>query len=169
RPAHAGSPPSISNQDTLPPTPQIDLEPVLADLDQPLYVTGAGDGSHRLFIVERQGRIKVLLPEAAAPTTFLDITDRVGSGGERGLLGLAFHPQYSANGRFFVAYSNATDGATIIAEYHVSQADAGVAATDERQILVIPQPTDIHHSGMLAFGADHLLYISTGDGGEYLD
>jgi len=168
RPAHAGSSLSIINQDTTPPTPQIDLELVQAGLDQPLYITGAGDGSHRLFIVERTGRIKVLLPGASVPTLFLDITDRVGSGGERGMLGLAFHPQYKENGRFFIAYSSSTDGATVVAEYHVSPADANVAATAEQQILVIPQPSDIHHSGMLAFGPDHFLYISSGDG-EYLD
>src|SRR5689334_23574234 len=85
RPAHAGASSSTVNQDPAPPTSQIDLEPVLAGLDQPLFVTGAGDGSHRLFIVERPGRIKVLLPNATVPTLFLDITDRVGSGGERGM------------------------------------------------------------------------------------
>ncbi len=167
-PARAGSSPLITRQDT-PPTPQIELEPVLTDLDQPLFVTGAGDGSHRLFVVERPGRIKVLSPGANAPTLFLDITERVGAGGERGMLGLAFHPQYQENGRFFLAYSSVADGATIIAEYHVSQTDANVADTDEQQLLVIPQPTDIHHSGMLAFGSDGFLYISVGDGGEFLD
>jgi glucose/arabinose dehydrogenase len=168
-PTRAGSSLSIIHRDTLPAIPQIDLELVLTDLDQPLYVTGAGDGSNRLFIVERPGRIKVLSPGANAPTVFLDITERVGAGGERGILGLAFHPQYSQNGRFFLAYSNITDGATVIAEYHVSQADLNVAESEEQQLLVIPQPTDIHHSGMLAFGADGFLYISVGDGGEFLD
>jgi glucose/arabinose dehydrogenase len=165
RPARAGSSSPIVNQDT-PPTPQVDLELVLADLDQPLFVTGAGDGGGRLFVVERPGRIKVLRPEATVPTTFLDITDRVGAGGERGMLGLAFHPQYRENGRFFVAYSSVTDGATVVAEYHVSQADADVAEPDERRVLTIPQLSEIHHSGMLAFGADHLLYISVGDSNQ---
>ena len=168
-PARAGSSLPIIGQATTSATPPIDLQPVLTDLDQPLFVTGAGDGSNRLFVVERPGRIKVLSPGTSTPTVFLDITERVGSGGERGMLGLAFHPQYSQNGRFFLAYSSITDGATVIAEYHVSQDDANVAAADEQQLLVIPQPTDIHHSGMLAFGPDGFLYISVGDGGEFLD
>src|SRR5262245_55539629 len=84
----------------------IRLEPVLTrGLTAPLLVTHAHDGSNRLFIVEQGGRIRVLQPGANAPTLFLDISDRLVSGGERGLLGLAFHPDYPANGRFYVNYT----------------------------------------------------------------
>src|SRR5207247_5753279 len=100
--------------------PSIQLEPVLtSNLSSPLYVTHAHDGSNRLFIVEQPGRIKVLQPGATSATTFLDITSVVLSGGERGLLGLAFHSQFPTNGRFFVDYTRRQDGATVVAEYSI--------------------------------------------------
>ena len=154
---HAGRSAAVS-------VPPIQLEPVLSGLDSPIYVTGARDGSRRLFILERQGRAKVLLPGSAVPSLFLDISDRVGSAGERGMLGLAFHPLFRDNGRFFVSYSRLSDGATSISEFHVSDADRNVAQGDETPLLVIPQPSEIHHAGMLEFGPDGDLYISTGDG-----
>jgi glucose/arabinose dehydrogenase len=92
------------------------LVPVVGGLASPVFVTTAGDGSHRLFIVERGGAIKVLAPGSAAPTVFLDIADRVLSGGEQGLLGLAFHPRFASNQGFFVNYTRRPDGATVIAE-----------------------------------------------------
>src|SRR5262245_36475956 len=105
------------------------LEPVLTGLMNPLYVTNAHDGSNRLFIVEQDGRIKVVQPGATTPTIFLDITSRVLAGGERGLLGLTFHPQFARNQRFFVNYTRKPDGATVIAEYHVSADSRDVADT----------------------------------------
>jgi glucose/arabinose dehydrogenase len=156
--------PSIINQDPVSPPPQVILERILTDLDQPLFVTGAGDGSNRLFIVERPGRIKVLSSSDSSPSLFLDITGEVITGGEQGLLGLAFHPQYKDNRRFFISYSRQPDGATVIAEYQVSESDSNLIEKDEHQLLIIPQPSDIHHGGMIAFGPDGFLYISTGDG-----
>jgi glucose/arabinose dehydrogenase len=91
-------------------TAQIQLSPIATGLSSPVFVGNAGDGSGRLFIVEQSGIIKVLLP-GGAPTVFLDIRSRVLSGGERGLLGLAFHPLYSTNGRLFVFYTQNPDGA----------------------------------------------------------
>jgi glucose/arabinose dehydrogenase len=149
--------------------PRIVLRPVLTGLADPLYVTHARDGGSRLFVVEQAGRIKVLSPGAAAPTVFLDITSRVLTGGERGLLGLAFHPRYATNGRLFVNYTRRPDGATVIAEYRVSAADPGVAEIDERPILVIPQPFSNHNGGMVEFGPDGFLYIGMGDGGGAFD
>ncbi|MFL6216928.1 MAG: PQQ-dependent sugar dehydrogenase [Blastocatellia bacterium] len=146
----------------------IPLVPVLTGLSSPVYVTNAHDGSNRLFIVEQPGRIKVLQPNASAPTVFLDITSRVQSGGEQGLLGLAFHPQFSTNGRFFVDYTRRPDGATVIAEYAVS-ANANVALMTERTLLVIPQPFANHNGGMIEFGPDDYLYIGMGDGGSAND
>jgi glucose/arabinose dehydrogenase len=146
----------------------LELVPVLAGLSNPLYVTHARDGSGRLFVVEQGGRIKVLQPGAAAPTVFLDITDRVLAGGERGLLGLAFHPQYPANGRFFVNYTRTPDGATVIAEYRRS-ADPNLAARAETVLLTIAQPFANHNGGMIEFGPDGFLYIASGDGGSAND
>src|SRR5581483_7848112 len=132
----------------------------------PVFVTHAGDGSYRLFIVEQGGKIKVLQPGAAATTDFLDITTRVLSGGERGLLGLAFHPFYKTNGRFFVYYTRAGDGAIQIAEYHVSASNPNLADTTEQIILTIPHPTNANHNGgTVVFGPDGMLYAGPGDGG----
>lgn len=144
----------------------IDLEPLLSGLTSPVYLTNAGDNSNRLFIVEQPGRIKVLQPGTDAPTIFLNITTRVLSGGERGLLGLAFHPQFALNRRFFVNYTRQPDGATVIAEYRASANDPNVADTAEKVILVIAQPFANHNGGMIEFGPDGFLYIGMGDGGS---
>jgi hypothetical protein len=143
----------------------LQLMPVVASgLSSPLFVGHAGDGSDRLFIVERGGVIKVLQPGSSSPTTFLDIKTRVVAGGEQGLLGLAFHPLYASNGRFFVFYTRA-DGEIVIAEYGVS-ADPNVASTTETIVLTIPHPGNTNHNGgMLAFGPDQYLYVGVGDGG----
>lgn len=154
----------FANQDPVLPSTQIELVPVLANLDQPLHVTSASDGSNRLFVVERPGRIKVLLPGAGSPVPFLDITEMVSAEGERGLLGLAFHPNHKQNRRFFICYSRVPDGATVIAEYLVSASNPNTVKMKEHTVLVIPQPSEIHHGGMLQFGPDDFLYISTGDG-----
>lgn len=142
------------------------LEPVLAGLSSPVLVTHAADGSGRLFVVEQPGRILVLPPGGSVPTVFLDIRTRISSGGERGLLGLAFHPGYETNRRFFVNYTRVTDGATVIAEYHASAANPDVADTTEITILSIAQPFANHNGGMIAFGPDGNLYIGMGDGGS---
>jgi glucose/arabinose dehydrogenase len=132
----------------------IQLQPVLTGLSSPLYVTHARDGSNRLFIVEQGGRILVLPPGANAPSAFLDITTRVLSGGERGLLGLAFHPAYATNRRFFVNYTRQPDGATVIAEYRASASDPHVADTTETILLTIAQPFANHNGGMIEFSRD---------------
>ena len=144
----------------------VQLQSVVGGLSSPVYLTNADDGSNRLFIVEQPGRIKVLQPEATVPTVFLDITARVLFGGEQGLLGLAFHPQFSANRRFFVNYTRQTDGATVIAEYHASASDPDIADTAETPLLTIAQPFSNHNGGMIAFGPDGYLYIGMGDGGS---
>ncbi|NUZ04235.1 PQQ-dependent sugar dehydrogenase [Piscinibacter koreensis] len=144
------------------------LVPVLQGLASPVLVTNARDGSNRLFVVELGGRIRVMAPGASATTLFLDIAGKVVAGGEQGLLGLAFHPQFASNGRFFVNYTRAGDGATVIAEYRVGADPAATAAT-EQVILTIAQPFSNHNGGMIAFGPDGLLYIATGDGGSAND
>lgn len=135
---------------------------VVSGLDRPLYVTNAGDGSNRLFIVEQPGRIKVLQPGATAPTLFLDISQKVATVVEQGLLCLVFYPQLEPNRRFFISYTRQSDGALVIAQYRVSN-DPNVADPTETAILIIPQLTIEHHAGMLAFGPDGYLYISAGD------
>jgi len=143
----------------------IELDLVASGLTNPLYLTHARDGSGRLFVVEQGGVIRVFAPGAATSTVFLDISDRVLAGGEQGLLGLTFHPQYPANGRFFVDYTRKPDGATVIAEYGRST-DPGIASRTERVLLVIAQPFANHNGGMVEFGPDGLLYIGMGDGGS---
>lgn len=146
--------------------PAIELVPVVSGLASSVYVTHSRDRSGRLFIVEQEGIIKILQPGSSLPTVFLNITSRVLSGGERGLLGLAFHPRYGSNGRFFVNYTRQTDGATVIAEYRVSPTDRNVASASEIVHLNIAQPFANHNGGMLEFGPDGFLYIATGDGGS---
>ena len=155
--------------DIAPATTGIVLEPVVGNLASPVLVTHAGDGSGRLFIVEQAGAIKVLQDGAATPSVFLNISDRVLSGGERGLLGLAFHPQFQTNGRFFVDYTRRSDGATVVGEYHLSAADPNVADRTEIVILTVGQPFSNHNGGMIEFGPDGYLYIALGDGGSSND
>ena len=97
---------------------------VSSGLASPTFVTNAGDGSNRLFILEQAGIIRVLQPGSSSPTLFLDIHTKVVAGGEQGLLGLAFHPLYSTNGRFFVYYTRTGDGTLVIAEYPCRAATA---------------------------------------------
>jgi hypothetical protein len=151
------------------PAAAVQLTPVLASgLTNPVFVTHAHDGSNRLFIVEKAGIIKVLQPGSSTPTVFLDIHTKVVDGSppnEQGLLGLAFHPLYPANPRFFVFYTRVGDGALLIAEYQVS-GDPNVASTTEKPILPIPHPGHSNHNGgMLAFSPEGYLLIGTGDGG----
>jgi glucose/arabinose dehydrogenase len=161
--ASAGAPGGRTSRQAL---VSVQLEPVLGNLTSPLYVTHARDGSNRLFVVEQPGRIKVLQTQTSTATVFLDITAKVLAGGEQGLLGLAFHPDYAFNRRFFVNYTRQPDGATVIAEYHASLANPDVSDVTETVLLVIPQPFANHNGGMVEFGPDGFLYIGMGDGGS---
>ena len=119
----------------------VQLSPVVSSgLASPTFVTNAGDGSNRLFILEQAGTIRVLQPGSSTPTLFLDIHTKVVAGGEQGLLGLAFHPLYSTNGRFFIYYTRTGDGTLVIAEYHVSSGNRDIADTTEKVLLTIPHP-----------------------------
>lgn len=127
-------------------------------------ITNAGDD--RLFVLEQVGRIRIIQAGGTVnPTPFLDIIDKVGSGGERGLLGLAFHPMYAQNGYFFVNYTNKA-GNTVVARYQVEAGDPDSADPDSETILLtIDQPMGNHNGGDLSFGPDGYLYIAMGDGG----
>lgn len=131
----------------------------------PLGLKNAGD--ERLFVVEQGGTIKIVDLNGVVNTTpFLDIESIVNAGGERGLLGLAFHPEYQTNGRFFVHYSN-NSGDTQISEFAVSSSNPDIAnPNSEVMILTVPQPFSNHNGGTIAFGPqDGYLYIGLGDGG----
>ncbi|HXH85228.1 MAG TPA: PQQ-dependent sugar dehydrogenase, partial [Nitrospira sp.] len=142
------------------------LIPVVSKgLQSPLFLTHAGDGTGQLFIVEQPGTIRIIDQGVLQETPFLDISNRVLSGGERGLLGLAFHPNHRKNGRFFVNYTRREDGATVLAEYR-RQGLGLQASAEERTLMVVPQPYANHNGGMVVFGPDGYLYIGLGDGGS---
>jgi len=144
------------------PAHAITTELVAQGFSAPLDLVNARDGSHRLFVAEQGGLIRIVQGSAAAPAPFLDLSSLVVTGGERGLLGVAFHPDYRANGRFFVDYTRAGDGATVIAEYRVSTDPQRADPASARVLLVIPQPFENHNGGALRFGPDGLLYIGMG-------
>lgn len=141
------------------------LELFASGLIKPVCITNAGDD--RLFVVNQQGIISSINPEGIInPATFLDIRDRVTYGGERGLLGLAFHPQYQSNGYFFVNYVGKGDS-THISRFKVSAANQNMAdPQSELKLLTIFQPYANHNGGDLKFGPDGYLYIGLGDGGS---
>lgn len=148
----------------------IELVPVAEGFTRPLYLTHAGDGTGRLFLLEQPGRILILKDGAVNPNPFLDIVSIVGSdGNEQGLLGLAFHPNYTENGFFFVNYTD-KQGDTIIARYQVSPDNPDVADPNTAKVLLtIDQPYRNHNGGQVAFGPDGYLYIGMGDGGAAND
>ncbi len=148
------------------PAAAIGLDPVAEGLASPLFAGHAGDGSGRLFVLEQEGRIRVIRDGVLAPEAYLDLADRVKAGGEQGLLGLAFAPTFGSDGRFFVDYTN-RDGDTVVSEFRAPDpaADRAEVAT-ERVLLRIDQPYANHNGGALATGPDGLLWIATGDGGS---
>ncbi len=141
------------------------LEKVASGFTRPTFVTAAGDGSGRLFVVEKAGLIRVVSNGVVESEPFLDVRPMVtASGDEQGLLGLAFHPKFSENGRFFVTYTAANGGANTLAEYRAS-GGASADPSTARVLLAIPDTRPNHNGGMVAFGRDGFLYLSTGDGG----
>ncbi len=142
----------------------VELE-LVAEVGRTLAIT-TPPGDPRLFLAGRDGVIRIISSDRVVEEPFLDITDRVKSSGvEQGLLGMAFHPEYADNGRFFVLFIDGSD-ATVLTEFVVSSnpnvADPGSA----REVLFIDQPTDRHNGGMVEFGPDGMLYVAVGDGGD---
>ena len=153
-----------------PSPPAVSLQSVASGLSSPLDIAHAGDGSGRLFIVQQGGQIRILKTGQLLPAPFLDIQSLISTGSERGLLGVAFHPNYAANGYFYVNYTRLSDGATVIARYQRSAANPDLADPASAQILLtIAQPYSNHNGGQLHFGPDGYLYIGTGDGGSASD
>ncbi len=144
---------------------EVNLELFQNGFNNPVDIQNAGD--ERLFVVEQAGIIKILNPDATVnPTPFLNITSLISSGGERGLLGLAFHPDYVNNGYFFVYYTNTT-GDTQVARYTVDATDSNLAdQTTAVLIIDVDQPYSNHNGGCIQFGADGFLYVGLGDGGS---
>ena len=142
------------------------LELVADGFDQPVQVVDPGDGSGRLFVVEQPGRIRIVRDGQVVPEPFLDISDLVGCCGERGLLSVAFHPDYANNGDVFVDYTD-RNGDTVVARYQVSTTDPNRAdPASAETILSVDQPAANHNGGLLLFGPkDGYLYIGLGDGG----
>jgi glucose/arabinose dehydrogenase len=146
----------------------VDLEPVVGGLSSPVIQTGPADGTDRLVGGEQTGAIRVVHGGSLVDRPFLDLTGRVTSGGERGLLGLAFEPDFGRSGsnRFYVNYTD-TNGNTVIAEYRVAGNDPDAAdRASERVLLRVDQPFSNHNGGILAFGPDRMLYAGLGDGGS---
>jgi len=143
----------------------LSLQQIASGFDAPVYITHANDNSDRLFVVEQGGLIKILKNGVVNDTPFLTITNLISTGGERGLLGLAFHPAFSSNGRFFIFYTDLR-GDLIIARLQAAANTSAVDLSSRRTILRIPHRENANHNGgQIAFGPDGYLYIGTGDGG----
>jgi len=147
------------------------FEDVAGGFVRPVGIANAGDGSGRLFVIEKVGRIRIVRDGALEEAPFLDIASRVESASnERGLLGLAFDPDYATNGAFYVNYTTRggggrSAGATVVARYRVTDDPDVADPRSEHVVLTFAQPFPNHNGGHLAFGPDGYLYIGTGDGG----
>jgi len=147
--------------------PQIELQLLTSGLNEPVGIVNAGD--NRLFILEQRGLVRIIDDEGTLmESPFLDISDIVSqSGFERGLLGLAFHPDYSENGYFYINYTRESDGTTIVSRFSADSTDQNLAdRNSEIQLLTVEQPYANHNGGQLLFGPDGYLYIALGDGGS---
>src|SRR5712664_1395022 len=144
-----------------PPTLQVELAPVASGFSSPLDIQQAGDGSGRLFVVEQGGKIKIIQNGGILGTPYLDVSSLIDFGGEKGLLGLAFHPSYSTNGCFYVNYTtNRLNGTlqTAISEFRAATVNANtVNTTSEHILFTVNQPEANHNGGGLAFGKDGFL------------
>jgi glucose/arabinose dehydrogenase len=147
--------------------PALELQLITAGLERPTHAIHAGDGSGRLFVVEKAGRIVIVRDGTLQAAPFLDISDRVNAlGSEQGLLSVAFPPDYASKGYFYVNYTD-SDGDTVVARYRLAGADTPDQAdpASEQVLLRVTQPYGNHNGGQIAFGPDGFLYIGMGDGG----
>ena len=155
-------------------TVKIKLIPVASGFTSPVGMATPNDGTNRIFVFEQAGKVKIVKNGVVNKDPFLDISSKLDglniAYSEKGLLGMAFHPDYKSNGRFFVYYSAPDnlpkfDHKSIVAEYKVSATDPDKAGTTEVVVMEIYQPESNHNGGCMVFGPDGYLYIGTGDGG----
>ena len=145
--------------------PVIELVSVMDGFAQPVHITHAGDGSGRLFVVEQNGYIRIIKNQIIEPIPFLDIHERVLTGGEQGLLSAAFPPEYAEKGYFYVYYTN-QEGDNQVSRFQSTPYPDIADPESEEIILHISHPDrENHNGGQIAFGPDGYLYIATGDGG----
>ena len=152
---------------TAPPegTVPVGLQEVASGLSFPVYLTAPPGDASRLFIVEKTGAIRIVKAGALLATPFLDLTGRVGTASEQGLLCLAFDPGYATNGRFVVHYTDVS-GNTVVSAFRVATDDPDRAdPTSESVLLTVQQPAPNHNGGQILFGSDGMLYVGLGDGG----
>jgi glucose/arabinose dehydrogenase len=141
-----------------------DLTVVGEGFSQPLFLT-APAGDPRLFVVEQTGAIRIIADGAVVPEPFLDVSEIISCCGERGLLGLAFHPDYASNGRFFINYTDG-GGDTQVVGYTVSGDPSVADPNSASPMFSVEQPYRNHNGGWIGFGPDGLLYVGMGDGGS---
>jgi len=165
-PVDTGPPPACES----PVLPGLATEEVAAgdSFSSPLFVDQAPGNSDTLWVVERGGRIRLVRGDSIVGT-FLDISGDIDAGGEQGLLGLAFHPGYASNGRFFVYYTENGSGANVVAEYAVSSDPDVADGSEVRRLIDLADRQGNHNGGMIAFGPDGFLYVGTGDEGGGCD
>lgn len=152
-----------------PPSQPIVLSGFVAGFTAPIGLEAPDDGTGRLFVIEQGGTIRIIQNASVLPTPFLDVTTLVESGGEKGLLGLTFHPNFNTTRRFFVHYTRrvGTQLQSVISEFSASNINPNQAdVASERPLLIVNQPFDNHNGGQLAFGHDGFLYVALGDGGD---
>jgi glucose/arabinose dehydrogenase len=154
-----------SGSRAVPSAQTIRLQPLFSGLDAPTHLAAPRTEPNRLYVVEQPGRIRLFVNGRRRATPFLDIRNRVTSGGEQGLLSVAFHPGWAKNRRFYVDYTD-TGGDTRVVEYRANRAGTRAILSTRRQLLFIRQPYANHNGGQLAFGPDGYLYIGMGDGGS---
>ena len=162
---------SANSAAAFPPPPAISLRVVASGFLQPTAVAAPPDGSGRLFVLEKNGLVKIVKNGSVLATPFLDVSTRISVDSERGLLGLAFAPDYATSRVLYIYYTDNVDGTIHIARLSASATNADLAdAATLADVITIPHPVNANHNGgSLAFGPDGYLYAGVGDGGGYGD